>query len=126
MRLVYDAGALIAAEQRSARMLDLHRRTLAGGHRPVVSTIVLGQVWRGVSGQAVLSRVLKGCEVHDLDVVTAKQGGQLCGYAGTSDLADAVVAVLAVRFGARIVTSDPDDLRHLADAAGWRVPMFTV
>lgn len=126
MGVVYDAGALIAAERQSRRLLEMHRRAVAGGDRPVVPTIVLGQVWRGTGRQAALARVLKGCTMRALDVVTAKQGGQLCGYAGTSDLADAVVAVLAVRLGAKVVTSDPDDLRRLADTAGWRVPIFVV
>lgn len=126
MRVVYDAGALIAAERQSGRMLDMHRQTLAAGHRPVVPTIVLGQVWRGIGRQAALARMLKGCELHTLDVVTAKQGGQLCGYSSTSDLADAVVVVLAVRFGAKVVTSDPHDMRRLADTAGWRVPIFPI
>lgn len=124
--LVYDAGALIAAERRDPRMMKVHRLALHDGDVPIVPTIVLGQVWRGSSRQAPLSRLLKGCSVHVLDIVTAKQGGQLCGYAGTTDLADAVVAVLAVRQGAGIVTSDPGDLQRLAEAAGWQVPVFAL
>lgn len=124
--LVYDAGALIAAERRSPAMVAVHRRALDEASRPIVPTIVLGQVWRSTGRQAALARVLKGCRLLVLDVVTAKLGGQLCGYAGTSDLADAVVAVLAVRHGAGVVTSDPDDLRHLVDVAGRPVPIFPV
>lgn len=124
--LVYDAGALIAAERRLSAMLAVHRRAMKDGVRPVVPTIVLGQVWRGSARQAGLSRMLKGCKLHVLDVVTAKLGGRLCGYAGTSDLADAVVALLAVRHGAAVVTSDPDDLRRLTEAVGRQVPIFAV
>ncbi|MBA2323620.1 MAG: PIN domain-containing protein [Pseudonocardiales bacterium] len=126
MTVVYDAGALIAAERSSARMLSLHAAVLRGGRRPVVPTIVLGQVWRGTARQAVLSRLLKSCQVLNLDVVTAKQGGQLCGQAGTADLADAVVAVLAIRHNARVATSDPGDISWLGEAAGWHLPIVTI
>lgn len=126
MAVVYDAGALIAAERKQARFLALHNGALRDGHRPVVSTIVLGQVWRVTARQAELARFLKGCRVLDLDVVTAKLGGQLCGQAGTADLADAVVAVLAIRFEAQVVTSDPQDIDRLGTAGGWRLPILRV
>lgn len=123
--MIYDAGALIAAERRSPRLLDMHRLFLDAGDTPIVPTIVLGQVWRGIPRQATLARLLKGCLLHELDEVMAKLGGELCGYAGTSDLADAVVAVLAARHGT-VVTSDPDDLRLLTAATGRRVTIFTI
>ena len=126
MQIVYDAGALIAVERRDPEMLLVHRRAVAEGAVPLVSTIVLGQVWRGTPREAVLTRVLKTCRMDVLDVNTAKLGGQLCGVAGTADLADAVVAVLALRYNAAIVTSDPDDLRQLTAAAGRKLEIFTV
>jgi hypothetical protein len=124
--VVYDAGALIAAERRSSRMIDMHRLFLEAGRVPIVPTIVLGQVWRGIPREAALARMLKACKPHVLDVITAKLGGQLCGHAGTADLADAVVTVLAVRYDAAIVTSDPDDLHRLTTAAGRTVQIFPV
>lgn len=126
MAIVYDAGALIAAERKQERIFALHQGALRDGHRPVVSTIVLGQVWRGTARQAELARFLKGCRVLDLDVVTAKLGGQLCGRAGTADLADAVVAVLAIKLAAQVVTSDAGDIDRLGAAAGWRLPILSV
>jgi hypothetical protein len=105
MPVVYDVGALRAVERRSARMLDLHRLFLTAGSVPLLPTIVLGQLWRGLPRAATLTRVLKGCRPQVLDVITAKLGGQLCGLAGTSDLADAVLAL--ARYDAPIVTSDP-------------------
>ena len=123
---MYDAGALIAIAKRSERMLRIHRRVLAERAVPIVPTIVLGQVWRGVPREAALARALKVCLPHVLDVTTAKLGGQLCGVAGTSDLADAVVAVLALRYDAPIFTSDPDDLRRLVEAAGRKLEIFAV
>jgi hypothetical protein len=127
VRLVYDAGALIAAERRAPSMLALHRRALrAPARAPVVPTIVLGQVWRGTARQAPLSMLLAGCEVSVLDEITAHQGGQLCGHAGTADLADAVVVVLARRLDAGVVTSDPDDIGRLAETWRLRLPVFVV
>lgn len=131
MRLVYDAGALIAAERRMSSMLALHCRVLQSPARgsartPVVPTIVLGQVWRGTARQASLSAMLAGCEISPLDEITARQGGQLCGHAGTADLADAVVVVLARRLGAGVVTSDPDDIARLAESWRMRLPVFVV
>jgi hypothetical protein len=124
--IVYDAGALIAAERRSPRLIDMHRLFLEAGTAPVVSTVVLGQVWRGLPRQATLARVLQGCRVLDLDQITARQGGQLCGHAGTADLAGAVVVVLARRFCAGVVTSDHDAIGRLAEAWQMRLPVFVV
>lgn len=82
MPVVYDVGALRAVERRSARMLDLHRLFLTAGSVPLLPTIVLGQLWRGLPRAATLTRVLKGCRPQVPDVITAKLGGQLCGLRG--------------------------------------------
>ena len=50
------------------------------------------------------------------DVGAAKSAGVLCETARTSDVVDALVIVQAPT-AATILTSDPDDLRHLANAA---------
>jgi predicted nucleic acid-binding protein len=126
VRIVYDAGALIGLERRTSRMLLVHRRAMVEGAVPIVPTIVLGQVWRGTRGEATLARALKDCRMEALDTITAKLGGQLCGQAGTSDLADAVVAVLAISYHAPIVTSDPEDLHRLTTAAGRKIEIFAV
>ncbi len=123
MSLVYGAGALIAAERRPPA---IHRRAMASGSAPVVPTVVLGQVWRAFPRQTSLAVVLTGCRTEGLDVIMAKPGGELCGVAGTSDLADAVVAVPAMRLRAGVVTSDSDDLRRLTGAAGRSVPILVV
>jgi len=126
LKVIYDAGALVAAERRSRRMIDMHRLFLQAGCIPIVPTVVLGQVWRGLPREAMLAKVLKACRMEVLDTITAKLGGQLCGQAGSSDLADAVVAVLAMSYNAPIITSDPDDLRRLTTAAGRKVEIFAV
>jgi hypothetical protein len=45
--------------------------------------------------------------------VDATNVGRLLAASGTSDIADAHVAICARRTGQRVVTSDPDDLRAL-------------
>jgi len=76
---------------------------------------VVGQVWRDGSRQVRLVRLLKSgvLDVRDLDLDEARAAGSLCGFAGTADVIDASVALLARRHHATVVTSDPDDLRRL-------------
>lgn len=52
-----------------------------------------------------------------MDDQLARDAGVLLGRAGASDPIDATVA-LVTEGGDHIVTSDPDDLRHLVDTAG--------
>jgi hypothetical protein len=51
--------------------------------------------------------------VPALDQVLAEAAGVLCGRAGTSDVIDASVVLVARRERASVITSDADDLRHL-------------
>jgi hypothetical protein len=81
------------------------------------SAVVLAQVWRDGRRQARLARLLHAMHVTALDEAEGRQVGELLDRTGTSDPADAALA-LAVRPGDRVVTSDPDDLRHLLDVAG--------
>lgn len=122
-RLTYDAGALIAAESGEARTWRRHRALLERGVRPVVPAGVLGQVWRG-GPQPELSRFLKSCDIEVLDEVRTRAAGAACGRAGTADVIDASVVVGAIGRGDAIVTGDPDDLRHLADALGASITLL--
>jgi hypothetical protein len=76
---------------------------------------VLGQVWRGGARQAVIRVLVQGPNtvVPPLDQVLAEAAGVLCGRAGTSDVVDASVVLVARRERAVVVTSDVDDLRRL-------------
>ncbi len=116
--IIYDAGALIAAERGGREFLAMHRESLAAEIDPIVPDVVLAQVWRGSPGQVLLSQVLAGCDVAATGERTARAAGVACGRATTSDIVDAVVVVTAVRLGAPVVTDDPTDLRQLADAVG--------
>jgi hypothetical protein len=129
MALVYDAGALIAADRGDRRFALLHEKTLTTGEAlPVVPAAVIGQVWRDGAKQARLARLLKSVSVEPLDETTSKEAGVLCGRSTTPDVVDASVVALAMRHRAGIVTSDPGDIARLIDAYGgvFRPPVFVV
>lgn len=126
--VVYDAGALVAADRRDRTLWRYHNRLLAREAFAVVPAPVLVQVWRDGARQANLARLLKGVHLLPLDGGTARAAGQLCGAASTSDVTDAVVAVVAAATATVVVTSDPDDLAHLLShtTGGHRVELVIV
>ncbi|MEV5745261.1 hypothetical protein AB0L30_34825 [Microbispora rosea] len=123
--IVYDAGALLAAERRNPDFLALHDELTATRIRPLVPVVALAQAWRG-GPQHQISRVLKGCDIRPDDEHVGRAAGIACAAAGTADAVDAIVVVTAVRYQASVVTSDPDDLKHLADSLGVKLRLFTV
>jgi hypothetical protein len=54
------------------------------------------------------------CEVVPLDESLAKEAGKLLASSKTNDAVDASVVAAAARSRSTIITSDPEDLRHLA------------
>lgn len=113
--IVLDAGALMAFERGDGRMRALVREALKSKARLVIPAGVLGQVWRGAARQAPVRALMKGptTVVPPLDEVLAEGAGVLCGRAGTSDVIEASVVLVARREGAKIIASDMDDLRQL-------------
>lgn len=123
--LVYDTGALLAAERRHREFWALHEQSLASGIRPIVPVVVLAQAWRGAP-HANLSRLLRGCQVTPDTEELGKAAGAICGRAGTSDIIDGLVVVTALRLDALVVTSDPQDLQHLASSLPSTLALYTV
>lgn len=123
--VTYDAGALIAGERGAPSLWALHRRLLETGATPTVSTVVLGQVWRG-GPQAQLSRLLRGCCVEPLSEAQARVAGAALAASEGQDVIDAVVVVTALAREDLVVTSDPDDLQRIANAIGCTVSMYVV
>jgi predicted nucleic acid-binding protein len=117
MPTVYDAGVLVAADRNVRTVWADHRVRLEAGIVPVVPAPVIAQVSRSAA-QAQLRRLLRGCEVEALTGEAADAVGYLLGRAGTRDVVDAVVAHVAVRLHADVVTSDHADIARLLDAAG--------
>ncbi|GAA2243014.1 hypothetical protein GCM10010145_06800 [Streptomyces ruber] len=112
---LYDAGALIAIDNGDRRMWARHSLALDDGRDIHVPSVVVSQAWRDARRQVRLGKFLAGCHVVPVGLETAKAAGILCGKAGTADIVDATVAVMAAGLGAIVWTSDPDDIRALVD-----------
>jgi predicted nucleic acid-binding protein len=117
--IVLDTGALIALERGDKRMIALVDRALAQGRDFRVPAGVLGQAWRNGRAHFTLARFLRSEEVEivPLDKQLARSCGELCGAAGSSDVIDASVVIVARERRDPIVTSDPSDVRRLDPAA---------
>ena len=113
----YDAGALLAAEANDTEMQREHERLLSLGHRPFVLVVVLAQAWRG-GPQPRLSRLLKDVQFVDFLEHDARAIGEVLKASGTGDIVDAAVVQHAVGKGNKVITSDPGDIRRIADALG--------
>ena len=112
---VLDAGALIAYEKRDRKVTVLVEEAYGSRIEMVLPSVVLAQVWRDGSRQAVLSRVLRnpGLVEAPLHHEDAKRVGELLRESGTTDIADAHVVVLAGRLRVPVITSDPGDISKL-------------
>lgn len=119
MKAILDAGALVAVDRRN-RMIGAQLRVLQQHGTPIrVSSAVVGQVWRDGSRQTNLARVLVGVGVEALGKDDGKRIGELLALAGSADVVDAHVALMAAPADL-VLTSDPGDIRELLQAR--RVP----
>jgi hypothetical protein len=126
MSLLLDAGAFAAVERGDRDVVALLKRERLARRSPVSHGGVVAQVWRGGSGrQAELARLLGGVDVRALDEQLGRRAGVLLGRSGASDAVGAALVCLAAD-GDDILTSDPDDLRALAGAAGVHVDLVPV
>ena len=124
--LVLDAGAFVAVERGDRDVVALVKRERLSGRVPVTNGGVVGQVWRGGSGrQAPVARLLAGVDVVPLDDLLGRRAGTVLARSGHADAIDAAVVCLAGA-GDDILTSDPEDIRALAQAAGIHVELIPV
>jgi hypothetical protein len=124
--LILDAGAFVAAERGDRDLVALVKRERLAGRVPVTCGGVVAQVWRGGQGkQAPLARLLAGVEVAPIDGSLGRRAGMLLARSGQSDAIDSAVVCLAGD-GDDILTSDPGDLRGLAEAAGVHIELIAV
>lgn len=114
--IVYDAGALIAAENGDERMWAIHQRALARGVQAVVPATVLAEVWRGARRQHRLGQFVQSCCVEGFSAECAKAAGVLLSTA-SHGVIDASVVECALRRGCPCVTGNRS---HLVDLAGTR------
>lgn len=117
MTLLYDAGALIAAERNSREVWAAHRAELEDKAVPLTTAPVVAQVSRSPR-QANLRRFLNGCRIVPFADTDGHGIGALLARSGTADVVDAHVVRQAAGRDATVWTSDVDDIEWLAEAAG--------
>lgn len=119
---ILDAGALTAADRGDRSMWARLKGAVA---EPLTHGGVVGQAWRGGAKQARLAHFLAGVDVRPLTDDLGRASGVLVGVAGTADVIDAAVVMLAAD-GDIIYTSDPDDIAHLAAVRDLHVDIVPV
>jgi hypothetical protein len=123
--LLLDAGGLVGYDRRNATVIAFIE--FAQRRQVAVRTTsgIVAQVWRGGSRQARLARLLRGVDERELSRSMSRSVGVLLGNAGTSDVIDASLVDIALD-GDEILTSDPDDIARLANAAGKRLVIIPI
>ncbi len=113
MSVLYDAGFLLAADRNDREALADHAVRLEQQTVPITTAPVVAQVSRSPL-QVVLRHVLAGCREVGFDKSEAHAVGALLAASGTADVVDAHLVLVASPLNATIVTSDSDDIEHLA------------
>jgi hypothetical protein len=122
-----DAGALIHIEGNlRGRVYAACRDVLEAGVPALLPTVVLAQVWRASPRQAPLAVLRRMCRPVPFTEDVAEAVGRLLASSGTADVVDAAVVIAAVSHGGAVLTSDPSDLKLLAEAAGVSVPLIVI
>jgi hypothetical protein len=115
--LILDAGALVGVDRNDRAVLARLAAAQRNGLELRTNPMVVAQAWRDRQGrQANLGRLLQAVKVQPISDQDGREAGELLGQAGTADPIDATVVLLA-NPGDRILTSDPDDLTRLVEAA---------
>jgi hypothetical protein len=126
VKLVLDAGALIAVERNDRAMWRRLKSALQSGEVPLTHGGIVGQAWRGRgSRSALVALALASMDIRALDEDLGKRSGELLGRTKKSDVIDAALVLIA-NDGDTIATSDIGDLQSLARAAGRIVNLITV
>ena len=125
MSILYDAGVLVAAECNGRQVWAEHRARLELGVVPATTAPVIAQVSRSPR-QVQLRRFLRGCNVIGFAPEHGHEVGELLGRARAADVVDAHVIIVAAEAGASVLTSDPDDLRHLSSGLPTPVPVLAL
>lgn len=115
-----DAGFLISVDRGERTAQEFLTAALI--HRTPLTTThpVVAQVWRNGAQQARLARFLQSVVVVAFD--DGPEVGNLLARAGTSDVVDAHLVVVAVRRAEPILTGDIRDLETLTSALSERQP----
>jgi hypothetical protein len=126
MTLILDTGALIALERNDRAMWRRMKSALLLNEAAVTHGGVVGQAWRGRgSRSALLALALNSLDVRAIDENLGKRAGELLARTKKSDVIDAALVLLSAD-GDAIVTSDLEDLKPLAHAAGRLIDLIPV
>ena len=126
MKLVLDAGALIALERNDRAMWRRLKSALLVQEVPITHGGIVGQAWRGHgSRSALLAKALAAVDIRPLDESLGKRAGELLARTRKSDVIDAAL-ILISSDGDLIATSDARDLQPLARMAGRLVELVEV
>lgn len=114
--LTLDAGALIALDRGDRTLLALLARARENGDRITVPATVLAQALRSPARQVRIVRLCRqpATDLVALDGPDASAVGLLLAHSHTADIVDAHVIVCARRAHQAVLTSDPDDMTHMA------------
>jgi predicted nucleic acid-binding protein len=123
--VVYDAGALIAADRSDRDVWADHRVRLELGVVPLTTAPVVAQVSRS-GRQAQLRRFLRGCDIVAFARDDGYEVGSLAGRSAHADVVDVHVVMVAHRRGFGVLTADQEDLRPVAEALPARVAIFPI
>jgi len=119
VNLVLDAGGLTALAGQRARLQELRQRGLWPAQVP---SVVLTEALTGDHRRDfATNRLLRACQARTVEERTARDAARLrtaSGRAGTISAVEAIVVALAETLSDPVIlTSDPADLRALAEHA---------
>ncbi len=118
--MILDAGFLISVDRGEHTAREFLTAALAHDTPLTTTHPVVAQVWRDGARQARLARFLQSVVVVAFDDGT--EVGNLLARAGTSDVVDAHLVVVAVQRSEPILTGDIHDLESLTSALNERRP----
>ncbi len=118
-RVILDSGGVTALAEGNPRARAVLVRARREGRLVVIPAPVLTEIYTGRHDHARIDRVINAVDMQiDTTPERAKQAGVLRARSGVLSVVDAIVVAEAVAsLPAVIVTSDPDDIKALVDAA---------
>ena len=112
--LVLDAGAFIAAERRDRHFAELIAAAATDGATILLPATVIAEIWRTPPRPRSKAVVDLVDEIVALDAGLARRVGALIGAAGSTQIVDGSVAIVAIQAKPSIVlTSDPGRHRDI-------------
>jgi hypothetical protein len=119
-RIILDSGGISAIAGGSGVARAALERARREGWLVAIPAPVLTEVHTGRRDHARIDRVINAVDVLiETTPERAKQAGELRSRSGVLDVVDAIVVAEAAAMPPTVIlTSDPDDIRALIDAAG--------